>query len=539
MVSFKSRVIAICAAGTLAIGSAAALAPATFAQEAEGTVAENGAGGDGFVDRPFGASAPEDEQTLEEVGRIVNQRVTLNIHKKLGDPQPGIKAGQQPNPDLPGLQEVVYKIERISEIDLTTQAGWKRFNELAADQGAMESAPATLEAVVYTDENGLATFTKDDGIGVYRVTELRKEGYSTAKPFMVSLPFQENNVWKYTRDIYPKNQELKPNKQVDANDATIGEFIDFTINAPVPAGELDKLTITDNLIEDLAISSDFAQVNITVTAGGVDLPLTEGDYTVTIDEANRQLIVDLTGDGLAKLQEARINNSDVQVHVKFSAMVNKIPENGITNTAQVEYPNGMVIDTDGTDEQGQPKPTQAQFGTLTITKTTPDDGEPADLTGARFEVYRCEPQADGNGEPTLLGAPLRVSTHADADNEAHQVLDHVEITEQANESYSATGVGYGIPISTFAAGRTGTVDSEICVVETVAPEGFVRNPQIHQAAIDREAKTLAVSVENQRDNFLSSLPATGAWGIILVFLVGLGLLARGFYTSRKDSRATA
>lgn len=539
MVSFKSRVIAICAAGTLAIGSAAASAPATFAQETEGTAAENGAGGDGVVDRPFGAPAPEDEQTLEEVGRIVNQRVTLNIHKKLGDPQPGTEAGQQPNPDLPGLQEVVYKIERISEIDLTTQAGWQRFNELAADQGALESASATLEAVVYTDENGLATFTKEDGIGVYRVTELRKEGYSTAKPFMVSLPFQENNVWKYTRDIYPKNQELKPNKQVDANDATIGEFIDFTINAPVPAGELDKLTITDNLIEQLAISDDFAQVNVTATAGGTDLALAAGDYNVTINEGTRQLTVDLTDDGLAKLQEARVSNSDVQVHVKFSAMVNKIPENGITNTAQVEYPNGMVIDTDGTDEQGQPKPTQAQFGTLTITKTTPDDGEPADLIGARFEVYRCEPQADGNGEPTLLGAPLRVSTHADADNEAHQVLDHVEITEQENESYSATGVGYGIPISTFAAGGTGTVDSEICVVETVAPEGFVRNPQIHQAAIDREAKTLAVLVENQRDNFLSSLPATGAWGIILVFLAGLGLLARGFYTSRKDGRATA
>lgn len=33
MVSFKSRVIAICAAGTLAVGSAAVAAPISFAQD--------------------------------------------------------------------------------------------------------------------------------------------------------------------------------------------------------------------------------------------------------------------------------------------------------------------------------------------------------------------------------------------------------------------------------------------------------------------------------------------------------------------------
>ena len=67
MVSFKSRVIAICAAGTLAIGSVAASAPATFAQEAadaDNTVVDgettDGAEGnavEGAVDRPFGESS--------------------------------------------------------------------------------------------------------------------------------------------------------------------------------------------------------------------------------------------------------------------------------------------------------------------------------------------------------------------------------------------------------------------------------------------------------------------------------------------------
>lgn len=534
MASFKFRVIALCAAGTIAFGGTSLAAPLAYAQSQDGQ-----SGAAASTDRPAGAPAPEDPVDAEDAGRIVNQRVTLNIHKKLGDPQSEVKPGEQPNPSLPGLEEVVYKIERISDLDLTTQAGWKRFNDLAASQEELEKASATLEAVVYTDENGLATFTKEDGVGVYRITELRKEGYSTGKPFLVSLPYQENNVWKYTRNVYPKNQELKPNKQIDANSSTIGDFVDFTINAPVPAGQLDKLTITDSLIQELSIAQDTAGVQVTATAGGAAVELAAADYLVNIDAGNRRLTVDFTETGLQKLAAARENSADVQVHVKFSAMIDSISENGITNTAQVEYPNGMVIDTDGTDEGGERKPTQAQFGTLTITKTTPDDGEAADLTGARFDVYRCTPAADGNAAPTLVGNPLPVSTHSAADAEGHQVLDFVEITDQEQGTYSATGTGYGVPISTYAAGGTGTVNIDICVVETVAPEGFVRNPEIHQAEINREAKTLSVSVENQRSNFLSSLPATGAWGIILVFLVGLGLLARGFYTSRKDGRATA
>ncbi|WKS27843.1 hypothetical protein NLL49_00820 [Corynebacterium propinquum] len=83
MVSFKSRVIAICAAGTLAIGSVAASAPATFAQEAEDTAAENGVTG---PVRPFGAPAPAgaDLETpkLDET-RLVNenQQAKLTIKK--------------------------------------------------------------------------------------------------------------------------------------------------------------------------------------------------------------------------------------------------------------------------------------------------------------------------------------------------------------------------------------------------------------------------------------------------------------------------
>ena len=102
----------------------------------------------------------------------------------------------------------------------------------------------------------------------------------------------------------------------------------------------------------------------------------------------------------------------------------------------------------------------------------------------------------------------------------------------------AKAAGYAIPIQSFAA-ETGVKSKDYCVLETKAPKNFVRNEVPQHVTVDPAAKTLAVTVDNQRNSVLGQLPATGAWGIILVFLVGLALLARGIYTSYKDSRSAA
>lgn len=90
MASFKSRVIAICAAGTLAIGSAAVAAPISFAQGGDAAVTENGATA-GAVDRPFGAPAPAGQMASPTAGQadLINADATgnLTVKKILGDPE--------------------------------------------------------------------------------------------------------------------------------------------------------------------------------------------------------------------------------------------------------------------------------------------------------------------------------------------------------------------------------------------------------------------------------------------------------------------
>ncbi|MCG7232058.1 SpaH/EbpB family LPXTG-anchored major pilin [Corynebacterium propinquum] len=552
MVSFKSRVIAICAAGTIAIGSAAVAAPISFAQDTDVAVEDGAAAG--AVDRPYGAPAPAGADLtvpdLDET-RLVkeDQKAKLTIKKLLGDPQRD--DGGAPVEGTETLAGTTFTIQRLY-FDLTTQDGWRALNhyvenpeeiseELIADGD--ERAHTQTET---TGPNGEAVFDELP-IGVYLVTEEPREGYSASAPFLVSLPFSDGNdgVWKYERTVYPKNQALRPNKQVDAQGATLGSNMKYTINAPIPAGELDHLTITDELVDDLSLVTDNPAPKVSFSNGaglandqGQEL---EKDADYVLDTDNNTLYVEFTETGLTKLQSARQSNPNLQVHVQFEATVVSLPAPGesITNTAEVEYPNGATITTDSPagEDGAAPSPTKTDYANLTIKKYTDDQDGEVDLSGAEFNLYRCEA-----GE--LLGNPIPVST-SETLLDGFDVGAATTLTTVENEENEREGIfrGYGIPVRTFAAGGTATQNYDYCVVETKAPEGFALNPEVHevelQAATADQAEQLFVQVENQRDKFLSSLPATGAWGIILVFLVGLGLLARGFYTSRKDGRATA
>lgn len=555
MVSFKSRVIAICAAGTLAVGSAAVAAPISFAQDTDAAVTENGAAA-GAVDRPFGAPAPVgemDSPTAAQADLIdAGKTGTLTVKKLLGDPErddDGATHSGAPTGDVTPLAGAVFNIERL-DIDLTKLSGWSQLNGLVdnpqniANFNRHADQPADDKRSQTTGAEGEAAFS-DIPVGVYVVTEQPRDGYSTSAPFLVSLPYSDGQTgkWEYTRTVYPKNQELRPNKQVDAQGATLGSNMSYTINAPVPAGTLSNLKITDNLIENLQLVADSPAPKVSFSEGdGPGTTLTAGaDYNLT---ATDQLLeIEFTESGLRKLEEARIGKPNLQVHVQFEAKVVSLPAAGqsITNTAEIEYPNGAKVTTDSPAADGETdqKPTRTDYANLTIRKYTDDNEGEVDLSGAQFNLYRCE-------AGKLLGDPLGVSTtetlaaEFDPNEEASR-----ELTTVKNQDNEREGIfqGYGIPVRTFAAGGTATRDYKYCVVETKAPEGFIRNPEVHevelQAATADQAERLFVQVENQRDKFLSSLPATGAWGIILVFLVGLGLLARGFYTSRKDGRATA
>lgn len=490
MKNYKTRIAAAFAAGALTFSGVGMVAPTAMAQVngAEPTLAPS--------------------QGANQIDP--NATGTLNIFKYEGDPGTEyVDAAPTGATPLPG---VTFNVQHVDGVDLTTQDGWAELATMTPTDLQGNTLGATT--AVTTGANGQATFTGP--VGVYLVTETAFGSYTVAPPFLITLPYAgENGAWQYERNVYPKNQNIQPDKQVNDNDATLGGNLHYTVNAPVPAGALDTLTITDPLVDNLALVDSSA----VITAEGVNL--VPADYTVTY--TNNTLVVDFTEAGLAKLQAARVGAADLAVSVSFDAQVVSIPADGnIPNTATVTYPNGVELDTDvdGTA-------TSTTFGNLTITKTGTGLESGDTLDGAVFEVYHC------TADDELVGEALSIATA----NNASSVAD--ELTTAGFDGTQATVTGYGLPATSFSGAGTGATENTYCVLETQAPSGFVRNPEPQPVNYDAASNTFTVSVNNQKDSIFGQLPATGAWGIVIAFLIGLALLARGLYTSYRDNKATA
>ncbi|MDU0479854.1 SpaH/EbpB family LPXTG-anchored major pilin [Staphylococcus chromogenes] len=448
-------------------------------------------------------------------------QVSLTINKYIGE----VGNTATPAPDSP---QINFKIEKVSGVDLTTQDGWTTLAGLTAANAPIDSGFAAVTLPIVGGKATIDTATNSAfTVGVYKVTELNTAGYSTAAPFLVTLPYNgTDGTWQYNQTVNPKNQNVQPNKQADDSQATLGGNMTYTINAPVPAGEMDRFNIVDPMQAGLTLNAGSA----VVTATGATPPtLAVGtDYTIT--DTGNTLRVDFTDAGITKLETARTTDPTLQVSVKFTAKVTSIPTTGqIVNTATIELPNGASVTTDvpvDTDPNTPDGPTSTNYGNLTITKT---GGTATEMNGAQFQVYQCQPDAANAGKYQLLGTPLTVATTADGTATADTLTT-------ANDTVQA----FGLPASSFSGGATGTVTNQYCVLETKAPAGFVRDPEprpVTYTAGTNAAGTFTVTVNNVKDSIIGQLPATGAWGIVILFLLGLLLLARGLYTSYKDNKA--
>lgn len=289
MTTFSKKLVATVAASTIALSTAALGAPSALAQDPSATT-------------PSGApAAPTTSQSANLID--ANAKVKLNIQKYEGEPGEGSGAPQDTS-NLKPVPEVQFKIERIEGVDLTTAQGW---GDLAGMTPAdLKGKTATGVATIKTGADGKATIDTDSNpkfkVGVYRVTELQKGGYTVAPPFLITLPYSgTDSKWVYERTVYPKNQNVQPNKQVDASKTSLGSNMTYTINAPVPAGNLSKFEIKDPLVSNLELQSG----SVKVTADGLELADT--DYTLTT--ANNTVNVEFTEKGRAKLQEARKKNA--------------------------------------------------------------------------------------------------------------------------------------------------------------------------------------------------------------------------------------
>ena len=459
---------------------------------------------------------------------------SITIHKLVKDATNGTTEGNglvDPTATGTPLANAKFTVERLTTVDLTTQAGWEK---LAGYNGNVETAKAggTDAAVAKTTgADGLATF---DGLplGAYVVTETETPaGYVGSKPFIITVPMtnpKDLNKWVYDVHAYPKNSKAGVEKTV-ADEATpaIGSAISYTIKSDVPAVEaLDFYDVVDQY--DKRVELPEAGITLKLINGKTgEVALTKGtDYkligatgtdgktmfwTAEFTEAGRKKIVENRKDDTTKVQMdlAGTVKDKVESDGLFknkAILLPNAPSNGWTpGSGEVpppDYPNSEVV---------------SKFGKVKITKVSAADPA-AKLKGAEFEVYQCTPQSTPTKNFDSVDAtldkklsPAGVTTYVtDANGEV--TIDGLRNNDWANNA-KVTNPGW------------------YCLVETKAPEGFeLQTRPIAFQVLETNSTaanqyTLETTVKDAPHNGGFRLPVTGAAGVGVLIAAGSALVA--------------
>lgn len=461
---------------------------------------------------------------------------SITIHKLVKDATNGTTAGnglEDANASGTPLDGATFTVERLTNVDLTTQAGWEK---LAGFNGNVDTAKADgVDAAVTktTAGGGLATFSGLP-LGAYVVTEtVTPAGYVGSKPFIITVPMThptELNKWVYDVHAYPKNSKAGIEKTVaDADTPAIGSAISYTIKSDIPAAEaLDFYDVVDQY--DKRVELPEAKVALKIIDGktgevalakDTDYKLIAADgtdgktkfWTAEFTEAGRKKLLDNRKDDNTKVQMDLSGTVKDKVEAdglfkNKAVLLPNAPSNGWKpNSGEVpppDYPNSEVV---------------SKFGKVKITKVSAKDAT-AKLKDAEFEVYKCTPatkptenfqSVDATLDTKL--APAGIETYkTDANGEV--TIDGLRNNDWANNAAVAE------------ADR-----GWYCLVETKAPEGFeLQTRPIAFQILESNSKadneyTLNTTVKDVPKNGGFNLPLTGAAGVGV--LIGAGALLVG------------
>lgn len=453
-----------------------------------------------------------------------NQTGSITVHKyeRPNTPTALPNNGTAVDPSgLTPLAGIGFTIQQVTDVNLGTNAGWVKANDLsktfsaANAEGSITGAGSTLGAATtrVTAPDGTAAFTALP-VGLYLVSETSyPAGVTPSAPFLITVPLtdpDQRDSWLYNVHVYPKNSTTLATKTVqDASGVKLGDNIDFTITADVPnEAIIDGYKITDQLNANLG----YVGAAVTLT-DGTPIALTT-DYTVNLDSASNTVTVEFTEAGRVILA----NNNATTVTIVLTAKVNGVGEIG--NTAAI-YPNrGSFALVPG--EPGGAvvtSPIVTKWGSMTLQK---NDNNGAALTGASFSVYATEADAKAGTNAVTLGG----NTVFPVESNGQLTLSGLRYSDWANGAAVAAG---------DPSYRT------YYLVEITAPEGFelLAAPVPFIITAGSSAVGVDQTIVNVPANGGFNLPLTGGSGTTLLYAAGILVLAGGtllFIRSRRNSR---
>lgn len=484
---------------------------------------------------------------------------------------------------LKDVEFTVTKIDKIKvdnsdvTLNLKEYSSWQSISKIVTklntgDIAAGDLTLATTFETLKTDGNGKAEKT-DLAIGLYKVEETKTpDGYGAndMKVFYMTLPLIEyktegnttKTIYNYNPVVKPKNKDISKNitKTLDKSKtfAVVGDTIAYTISAEVnkskPAnGSLTKDDIQGFAVFDDAPTAAFASVTSDavkkVKIGGEELTnSTTATYynvsTIANDSSDAKadndtnadqrglagnhtrILVKFTEAGLEKIAEkintATGNNAPkVEVDLEFTI------SNDYKNTTA---PEGDNASTDTTKEEIVNKSgffAGHKKGETPTPPIIPDGGKSTvDFGYLQVDKYNSE---DENTK--LENAEFKLFTDKDKAYACSQGL--MENKELAN-IYACKAASESFDGKTNAEGKFQTpfktIAGQVYLIESKAPEGYARTPEVHTVTITKN-KTKVEKFANfpvkggdDGNKFWFNLPATGAAGVILFAVAGIGLI---------------
>ena len=463
-----------------------------------------------------------------------NKTGSITIHKLVKDATNGTTEGtglEDSTVTGTPLDGAKFTVERLINVDLSTQAGWEKLVGFDGDVATAKADGIDAAVEKTTSGGGLATFSNLP-LGAYVVTETETPaGYVGSKPFIITVPMtnpKDLNTWVYDVHAYPKNAKAGIEKTlVDENTPAVGSEISYTIKSDIPAAEaLDYYDVVDQYDKrvelpeaDIALKIIDGKTGEVALAKDTDYKLIAADGT---DGKTKFWTAEFTAAGRQKLLDNR-KDDNTKVQMDLSGTVKeKVGTNGLFENKAILLPNepsngwkpnsGTVPPPDYPNSE-----VVSKFGKVKITKVSAKDTS-AKLKGAQFEVYKCTPQSTPSANFESVDAsldeklsPAGTATY-ETDANGEVTIDGLRNNDWENNA-AVTNPGY------------------YCLVETKAPEGFeLQTRPIAFQILQSNSKadneyTLNTTVKDVPKNGGFNLPLTGAAGIGV--LIGAGALLVG------------
>lgn len=517
-----------------------------------------------------GVSAHAAEGDLGNIKTDRTGSITLHKHESGTQNAPGQINGANANSiGGAGVANVTFTAYPISNVNLTTSAGWQKLHNFQVPTNACDGNRPSIATLTFgtpktfpeTGPNGATMLTRM-AVGAYLICETNAPDTvkKKAAPFIVTLPQPgaTPGSWVYDIHAFPKNTVINtPVKSVKVTGMGIGEHEDqrqvsFDIRVKIPnlAKNTGANPQTDEFFRYFIIGDSlvagYTRGQVTAvrlanseTDAGSDIPSTY--YEADNNSATRHWLSVSFLEGTARntkgLSYLR-DNAGKYVVVTIAANVTTLPTDGkLPNTGYLIVDTTKGTQPPYTQQTARPynPPRQAGqaptkksnepdiiptnkvvtvWGRVQFTKIS-DDTPGIPLQGAEFEIYL----SDSNGEfcpPNPTGDPIKVNGKTRFTSNERGIVEVPGLWVASAVSSEQNDPQIGDPHRCYV------------LKEVVAPLGYIL-PADEEAYFPVGVKpgTTATGnigeIQNQRVT-VPELPLTGASGTLIASVVGTGLI---------------